>query len=209
MAFRLDDLIPSIEKFLEGWKIVRVCPDKIVAPAGQLSFNVLALLVSLLLFMLARGTIAGNDIDEVGANLAATVISGFIAFVTGYVQLIWDSGDQALDRAKKWGMFFVYLWITSLLVVIVIDGIPIWNHVTPLTTIIINAIFNQGSLSALEKNGLRGIVIGLIALSIMLVKTRCMDKDFKINDVCIWLTLAAGLIVNAILLLMFLYGHVV
>src|SRR5256885_11486955 len=98
MSFKLADLIPSIDRFVQAWRIVRIWPDKISAPQEQLSFNVLTLAIALAIFVIARTTVAGAE-SGVEAHIAATIISAFIVFSTGYITLIFDSTDQGMEKA--------------------------------------------------------------------------------------------------------------
>jgi len=208
MAFDLGELTKSIPRFFEAWRIVRVCPDRIDAPKEQLSFNVLTLAVVLVIFMIARSSVAGAE-RSVASDLFATAVSAVVIFVTGFVILIIDNGPDAMDRVHKWGMFFVLTWITSLLAVILIDGIPLWNHASAPTTIAIDSLFIPGTLSEIAKNSLRALIMGLVALVILLIKTKCNDAQFSIMSRCSLLTLFFGLLVNTGLLLVFLYSNVI
>ena len=210
MKFNLALLLPSIDRFLEAWRTVRICPDRISAPHEKLSFNVLTLAVALAIFILARASIAGHGLlDNITADLVATIISGFVVFVTGYVTLIWDSSKGGIEKARKWGTFFILVWLSSLIAVIVVDGIPVWMHISPVTTLGINAIFVPGSLSPLAKDTIRAIFFGCLALIILLIKTRRMDRSFSILSICSFSTLGLGLVMNTVLLLLFLYSDFV
>jgi hypothetical protein len=208
MAFNLADLTGSVNRFLEAWRIVRICPDKITAPQEQLSFNVLTLTVVLGIFILARYSVAGVE-RGVASDLFASVISAVVIFVTGFSILIFDSSPEAMDRARKWGMFFVLTWITSLVVAILIDGIAVWNHADAPTTLAIDSVFIPGSLPPLVKNSLRALIMGVVALALLLIKTRVNDPQFRILSQCSILTIFYGLVVNTALLLAFLYSNVI
>jgi hypothetical protein len=158
--------------------------------------------------MLARSSVAGAD-RSIASDLFATIVSAVIIFVTGFVILILDNGPNAMDRVRKWGIFFVLTWITSLLAVIFIDGIPLWNHASAPTTIAIDSLFIPGTLSEIVKNSLRALIMGMIALAILLIKTRLNDAQFSIMSRCSLLTLFFGLLVNTGLLLVFLYSNVI
>lgn len=208
MSFDLSALTESIPRFLEAWRIVRVCPDKIDAPNERLSFNLFTLAVVLAIFVVARYSVAGAE-RSVASDLFATIISAFVIFVTGFFVLIVDNGPDAMVRVRKWGMFFVLTWITSLLAVIAIDGIALWNHADAPTTVVINAIFVPGTLSEITKNTLRALIMGVVALAILLAKTWLNDNQFRIMSKCSILTILFGLFVNTGLLLIFLYSSII
>ena len=208
MAFDLSKLSLGVERFLQAWRVVRICPDRIDAPKEQLSFNILTLGITLVIFVLARSTISGAD-QSIATDTVATVISSFVVFLTGFVTLFLDP-NGGMERAYKWGTFFVLTWITSLICAILIDGISIWNSPThkPLSSVIINEIFVQGSLPAFVKNLLRAIGFGVIALALLIIKTKIMDPPFKMFSKCAIITLATGLTMNTVLLVLFLYSNI-
>ncbi len=208
MAFDLAKLGESVLQFLEAFKIVRVCPEKIDAPNEQLSLNVTTLAIVLVIFVFARYSIAGAD-RGIASDMIGTIVSATIMFVTGFVILVMDNSSGAMIRVKKWGMFFVLTWIISLIAVIVVDGIAIWNHGDPPSTMVIDSIFVPGSLPPLVKDSFRALIMGLIALGILLIKTRFSDTEFRILSRCSITTILIGLGVNTCLLLVFLYGNVV
>lgn len=213
MAPRLSDLASSVDRFLQAWLVVRMCPQKIDAKDEMLKFNPLTLAVTLVIFFLARSTVSGLARDP-ATDLVATVISSFVIFVTGFVGIIFSPGS-GIEGARKWGMFFIFTWIVSLLLAIVIDGIPIWNHVKPTSSLLIDAIFVPGTLSALVKNLLRAILFSLLALAIMFIKTKIMVRKsnsgevFNITTPCALASIGAGLIMNSVLLLLFLYSNII
>lgn len=208
MAFDWAKLGGSVLQFLETFKIVRVCPDKIDAPNEQLSLNATTLAVVLVIFVFARYSIAGAD-RGIAVDAIGTIVSAAIMFVTGFIILITDSGSDAMTRVRKWGMFFVLTWIISLIAAIVVDGIAIWNHNDAPTTILIDSLFVPGSLPPLLKDSFRALIMGLIALGVLLIKTRFNDTQFRILSRCSITTILFGLAVNTCLLLVFLYGNMV
>ncbi|MFH1345374.1 MAG: hypothetical protein ABIL01_29845 [Pseudomonadota bacterium] len=208
MAFNLTDLTGSVNRFLEAWRIVRICPDRITAPQEQLSFNFLTLTVVLAIFILARYSVAGVE-RGIASDLFATIISAGVIFVTGFSILIIDSSPEAMVRARKWGMFFVLTWIASLVAAILIDGIAVWNHIDPPTSQVIDSVFIPGTLSPLVKNSLRALIMGIVALALLLLKTWMNDPQFKLLSQCSIFTIFFGLLVNTALLLMFLYSNVI
>src|SRR5260370_9499503 len=125
MAIDWAKLGESVLRFLEAFKIVRVCPDKIDAPNEQLSLNVTTLAIVLVIFVFARYSIAGAD-RGIASDMIGTIGSATIMFVTGFVILAMDNSSDAMTRVRKWGMFFVLTWIISLIAVILVDGIAIW-----------------------------------------------------------------------------------
>jgi hypothetical protein len=208
MTFDWAKLAGSVPQFLEVFRIVRLCPDEINAPDEKLSLNLTTLAIVLAIFVIARRSIAGAS-GGVASDMLGTVVSASVMFVTGFVILIIDNTSDVMTRVRKWGMFFVLTWIISLVVVIVIDGIAIWNHRDPLTTIVIDSIFVPGTLSPLIKNSFRALVMGLIALSVLLVKTRINCPQFRIFSRCSLTTVLAGLVMNTLLLLAFLYSDLI
>lgn len=200
-------LLGSIPEFLEALRIVRICPDKINAPSENLSVNILTLAIVIAIFALARLTVAGADRD-LASNVLAIVVSAAVTFVTGFIVFIFDR-QPTVDRARKWGAFFVMTWVISLLASVVIDGIPVWNNVPKTTTFAIDAIFPPASLSALAKDTMRSLIVGGIALSILLIKTKIADPEFRIVSRCAIATIGAGFLVNTAMLLAFLYGNVI
>jgi hypothetical protein len=209
MAFDWAKFSGSVPQFLEAFRIVRVCPEKIDAPSEQLSLNLTTLAVVLAIFVLARRSIAGADAG-VASDMVGTIISASIMFVTGFVILIIDNSSDVMTRVRKWGMFFVLTWIVSLVVVILVDGIAVWNHSSDVpTTVVIDSVFIPGSLSPLIKNSLRALIMGLIALAILLIKTRFNDPQFRILSRCSLTTILAGLVMNTVLLQAFLYSNLI
>jgi hypothetical protein len=208
MAIELAKLGESIVQFLEAFRIVRVCPEKIEAPDEKISLNVTTLVIVLLIFAFARYSIAGSD-RGIASDLIGTLVSATVMFVTGFFVLVVDSGTDAMIRVRKWGMFFVLTWIISLLAVIIIDGIAVWNHNDAPTTLIIDSLFLPGSLPPLLKDAFRALIMGMIALAILLIKTQLHDQQFRIWSRCSITTIFIGLLVNTGLLLFFLYGNVV
>ncbi|KAH2808729.1 hypothetical protein KXV85_005854, partial [Aspergillus fumigatus] len=126
MAFDWTGLGVSVTQFLEVFRIVRICPDKIDAPNEQISLNVATLASVLLIFALARHIVAGADAG-VAVSFIGTIVSAAVMFVTGFVILVRDSRSDAMVRVRKWGMFFVLTWIISLIAAILIDGIAVWS----------------------------------------------------------------------------------
>jgi hypothetical protein len=209
MAFDWAKLGGSVPQFLEAFRIVRVCPEKIDAPTEQLSLNLTTLAIVLVIFVLARHSIAGAE-TGVASDMFGTIVSASIMFVTGFVILIIDNTSDVMTRVRKWGMFFVLTWIVSLVVVIVLDGIAVWNHSPDVpTTVVIDSIFIPGSLPPLVKNSLRALIVGLIALGILLIKTRFNDPQFRILSRCSITTILAGLVMNTLLLQAFLYSNLI
>ncbi len=198
----------SVNKFFEVWKTVRICPDKITAPQGIHSFNVLTLLVSIAIFLAARVSIAGSSKD-IDAIVIATVISVLVIFLTGYVNLIVRPGPKSVDEARKWGTFFIMTWITSLLLLIVIDAIPFWMGSERLTTTAFNIVVGPDSLSPFARDFVRAFLFGIGALVIIIIKTKRMDRKFRVVERCTVGTIVLGLAVNTALLGGFIYGRVI
>ena len=208
MAFDWAKLGDSVVQFLEVFRIVRVCPDKIDAPNERISLNVVTLAIVLVIFVFARHIIAGAE-TGLAADFVGTIVSAAVMFVTGFVVLVMDSRADAMVRVRKWGMFFVLTWIISLIAAIVIDGIAVWNGKDAPTSMIINWLFVPGTLPPLLKDMFRALIMGVIALGILLIKTRFSDTKFKVWSRCSIVTILVGLVVNTGLLLFFLYGNVV
>jgi hypothetical protein len=198
--------LDSVNRFLQAWSIVRICPDRINAPRGHQSFNVLTLTVSLAIFVLARKSVAGSD-TGVEAVVIATMISVMIVFMVGYVNLVLRPGPNSIDEAKKWGTFFVMAWLTSLLLLILFDAIPLWFGYSPGSTIVFDTIFGSDAPSPVVRDFARAVLFGAGALMILYYKTRRMDQSFRTADRCTVITLVIGLAVNTFLMGGFIYGH--
>src|SRR5262249_23007224 len=125
-----------------------------------------------------------------------------------YIALILDPSG-GMEKVYKWGTFFILTWITSLICAVIIDGISVWNGHKPLSSIVIDAIFVPGSLPPLTKNLLRALCFSLIALCVLIIKTKIMDRTFSMTGKCALVTLAGGLAMNTVLLLVFLYSNVI
>jgi hypothetical protein len=210
MPFKLEDLMPSYKRFFESFLAVKICPRRIKASEEILSFNTLTLAISVVIFILARST-AGPENDDLQPQIIATVISAFIAFVSGYVTLIFKPNREGMALAKKWGIFFVHVWIGSLIALIVLDGIAVWtgNINGRISSFLIDSIFVPGYLSAWQKDLLRALLFTSIALGVLLIKTARQDPDFTFVDRCWFFAVALGLIMNSFLLLWFVYGNFV
>jgi hypothetical protein len=62
LSFKVEDLVPSFQRFFESLRAVKICPRRIEAPEETLSFNTLTLAVAVFIFILARSTTtADND----------------------------------------------------------------------------------------------------------------------------------------------------
>lgn len=197
----------SVYQFLEALKAVRICPDKIDAPNEQLNVNVMSLAVVIVIFALARNFVAGSN-PGFSSNILAIAVSTTATFITGFIIYIL-SRNPTIERAKKWGAFFVMTWIISLIVAILLDGIVIWSTrsaASAPTSIIIDFIFGPDVLHPLVKDAVRAAIIGIPALAILLMRTRIADPTFSILSRCSIGTLVLGLCMNTLMLLLFLYG---
>jgi len=208
MAVNLTNLTNSTYRFLGAWSIVRMCPQKIEANEEQLSFNAATLAITLVIFMLARGTIAGANLSVLPSAIA-TFVSSFIIFATGFVALIFKSDKDWKQTVQKWGIFFSMLWIVSLVIAIIIDGIAVWTGKSPLTTVIIDYFIDPGELSGTFKDFLRAIIISTIALGVLYIKSTNMNGGQKIIDKCMFFTVMFGCAMNCVLMVFFIYGDVV
>jgi len=103
----------------------------------------------------------------------------------------------------------VMMWLTSLILLLLIDAIPYWLGYNPITSTIINAVFGPGRVEPWAKDVLRGIFFGMMALVILLFKSKRMDKNFRPNSRCAIVTVSVGLGVNTALMAGFIYGHVI
>ncbi len=56
---------------------------------------------------------------------------------------------------------------------------------------------------------LRGIFFGMMALAILLLKSKRMDKNFPAHSGCVVFTVSVGLGMNTALMAGFIYGHVI
>jgi hypothetical protein len=206
--YSTDKWLPSVDRFLQSWRVVRICPERIVAPKEAISFNILTLAISLAIFLMARISVAGSDTD-IGIVLVAMVVSVAIVFVTGYVTLILQPGEQGIENAPKWGAFFIMTWLTSLLLLLLIDAIPFWLGYTRTTTGIIDAVFGPGNIAGGVKDLLRAIFFGTLAVGILLLKTKRMDTRFRVFERCALVTAGVGLLMNTALMAAFIYGHLI
>jgi hypothetical protein len=205
---KINDLLPSIQKFLQTWRVVRICPTEIDAPNETLSFNVLTLTISVAIFLMARISVAGAD-TSLDVTVIATVVSVVIVFLTGYVVLVFDNSPTATDKARKWGAFFVMLWLTSLLLLVLFDALPFWLGRTGVTSFLIDVIFGPGNLVASLKDVTRAAFFGAAALGILLFKSKRMDPNFRIRSECAIATVLLGFAMNTALMLLFIYAHLV
>lgn len=204
----LRQLKESIPLFFKAFGVVRICPDRIAAPNQLLAFNPLTLTVSLAIFVLARLSIGASNL-EIDGVLVASLISTVILFLTGFVMLIFAPGPQALVRSKKWGAFFVMLWLISLIVMVCCDAVPFWTGHKPLTTVIIVSLFGPDTLAPKLKDIARAIILGALALGILTIRTKRMDENFRVFSTCTVVTCLLGLVVNTALLVAIMYWHVV
>lgn len=206
MAITLDDLVPSFQRFFEALRTVKICPGRIEASEETLSFNTLTLAVAVFIFILARSTTTADN-EAITPQLVAMTISALITFGTGYVAMILAPAADGLARSQKWTIFFVHVWLTSLIALIVIDGIAVWTGQDRLTTLLIDSVFIPGSLTAVQKDGIRALIFSLIALTLLLIKTIRQDDGFTLSSGC-WAGAAIlGVVVNSALLLAFVYGN--
>jgi len=201
-------LLESVYQFLEALKAVRICPDRIDAPNEQLNVNIVSLAVVVVIFALARNFVAGSN-PGFASDIFAIIVSTMATFVTGFIIFVL-SRNPTTERAKKWGAFFVMTWVISLIVAILLDGIAIWNTQNPAatpTSKIIDFVFGEDTLAPLVKNAMRAVIIGIPALAILLIKTWIADPAFSALSKCSIVTLALGLCMNTLMLLLFLYGN--
>ena len=206
MPIKLDDLVPSYQRFFQSFIAVKICPRRIDAPEETLSFNTLTLAIAIAIFVIARST-TGADTDGLGPQIVAMVISALISFVAGYVVLIFVPTAEGLALSKKWATFFVHVWLASLIALIAIDGIAIWNKHKPPTSLLIDAVFVPASLSELQKDAIRAAIFTVIALALLLIKTKRQDPEFKLSCRCWVFAAVLSLVVNCALLLAFVYGN--
>jgi len=197
----------SIPRFLEAWTVARICPRQIVAPKETLSLNVLTLGVSLLIFIAARVSEAGSDLG-IGTSVIATIISALIAFFTGYVVRIFYFGADVDEISKKWGLFFVMMWITSLISLLAFDAVPHWLGIGRSTNLIINTMFGP-DLNPVMSDMLRGAFFSAFSLILLLIKSKVMDASFRWYSACALVTIAIGLAVNTLLVTGFIYGKII
>jgi hypothetical protein len=206
LPIKLDDLVPSYPRFFESLRAVKICPGRIEASEETLSFNTLTLAVAVLIFVLARSTTTA-DTDAIAPQLVAMTISALITFTTGYVALIFAPATDGLALSKKWAIFFVHVWLTSLIALIIIDGIAVWTGHDRPTTLLIDSMFIPGSLTAIQKDGIRALIFSLIAVALLLIKTVRQDRDFTFSSGCWAGAGILGVAMNSALLLAFVYGN--
>lgn len=204
----LQHLEQSINDLLDAWYVTRVCPGQIQAPPPTLSLNLLTLAISLVIVLAARRSVAGSDTD-ISIMIVATIISNLIVFGTGYVTFVIAPGPTAKERSQKWGTFFVMSWLSSLLFLILFDALPFWLDHTPLTTQLIDVIFGPGVLPPIWKDVIRAAFYGILAMAVLLLKSKRMDPSFAIFSACSLLTCGLGLFVIMLLMGGFIYGHIV
>jgi hypothetical protein len=202
----LQKLYESIPKFLDVLSAMRICPTKIEAPKQLLAFNIPTLTISLAIFVLARASIGGSsgDIDVV---VIASLISSTILFLTGFVILLIAPGPNAMENSKKWGAFFVMLWLSSLILLVACDAIPFWAGHMRMTSYIINHIFGPDGIEPQNRDVLRAMIFGFLALALLLLKTKKMDQGFRVFSRCSFVTCLAGLAVNTLLIVGIIYQH--
>jgi hypothetical protein len=206
VPIKLDDLIPSYQRFFESFLAVKICPKRIDASEETLSFNTLTLAIAIVIFVAARST-TGADNETIAPQLVAMAISAFITFVSGYVALIFVPAADGLALARRWAIFFVHVWLASLIAMIVIDGIAVWTGRDRITTLLIDAVFVPGSLTEVQKDTIRAVFFSLIALAILLIKTMRQDSGFTLSCRCWMMAAALGVVMNSALLLAFVYGN--
>jgi hypothetical protein len=204
----LQKLGQSVSDFLTTWAVVRICPHQIQAPPPPLSFNVLTAVISLGIFLLARRSVGGSD-SQLDIAVVATIVSNLIVFGTGFVTLVIAPGPNAIDRSKKWGTFFVMAWLTSLILLVLFDALPFWLDHTPISSLLVDVIFGHGRLQPFTKDMFRAAFFGVLAMVILLVKSKRMDPQFAIGSRCALGTCAVGLAVNMALMGGFIYGHII
>lgn len=170
--------------------------------------NILTLAISLVIFVAARSTVAGAD-DSVPANLAASIVSVLIMFAAGYVSLIFCPNGDGMILGRKWNLFLVHTWLASMIALILVDGLLAWTRNPPVTSLMIDWIFDPGTLRPLAKDGLRAFTFSVLAIAMVIVKSKFLDKTFKVSSACSVLTITIGLIANTAMLLMFIYGNVI
>jgi len=202
----LQKLRESIPQFLEALSAVRICPEQIQAPKQLLAFNIPTLTISLAIFVLARMSIGGSS-GDIDAVVIASLISATILFLTGFVILFIAPGPDAMENAKKWGAFFVMLWLTSLVFIVVCDALPFWLGHTPMTTYIIDHLFGSDGVEPRTKDIMRAIIFGLIALALLLLRTKKIDRSFHVFSECSFITCLIGLVVNTLLIVGVIYQH--
>ncbi len=155
---------------------------------------------------MARTSVAGVNTD-ISVIVVAMVISVLIVFFTGYLILIFQPNSKGIENAPKWGAFFVMVWLTSLLLVVIIDALPFWLGYTRITTTIIEGIFGPDAITSNINDLLRSVLFGILAFAILVYKTKQMDNSFQPFERCALVTFAFGLLVNTTLLEFFVYGH--
>ena len=202
--YSADQWLPSVERFLKAWSIVRICPEKINAPKEELSFNVLTLAISLAIFLLARTSVAGSNRD-LGVVIVAMIVSVCIVFGTGYVTLILQRPEKGRENAPKWGAFFVMIWLTSLILLVLIDALPFWLGYQRTTTAIIDGLFGPAVLSAWMKDSIRAVFFAVPGLAVLAIK----KTTFNLFERCALVTVGFGLLANTCLLALFIYGHLI
>ena len=167
MPIKLDDLVPSYQRFFESFRAVKICPGRIEASEETLSFNTLTLAVAVVIFVLARSTTTADN-DAIAPQLVAMAISALITFAAGYVALIFAPAD-GLALSKKWATFFVHVWLASLIALIVIDGIAVWTEHDPLSSLLIKTIRQDDGFTLSSPCWAGAAILGVVVNSALLL----------------------------------------
>ena len=101
------------------------------------------------------------------------------------------------------------MWLTSLILLVLLDALPFWFDYTPLTTQLINLIFGPGTIPPILRDVIRAAFFGILAIAILLLKSKRMDLKFRIACRCSVLTCILGLAANIVLMGAFIYGHLI
>jgi uncharacterized membrane protein len=105
---RWTNALPSIPEFFASLSAGRSCPGRIAVTEESAALKLLTLTVALIIFVLARGLVAGAP-QELTPAILATVISAVIVFIAGYGVLIVQPGDAGQQLARQWAVYFVYI----------------------------------------------------------------------------------------------------
>ncbi len=208
MAYAWTEAVPSMQQFFARLRAIRICPSRIEDTEDGRALKMLTLAIAVIIFALARSLIAGGPTDP-GPYLIAIIISAVIVFIAGYGALIVQPGEPGQLLARQWAAFFVYIWLTSLVLLILIDGLPFALNAARLSSWPIDIVVPPGGLEEWQKDLARSVLFTLAALLLLLVQTRRADPNFSLSSPC-WIVAAAiGLVVNALLMLAFVYGNLI
>jgi hypothetical protein len=105
----------------------------------------------------------------------------------------------------------IYIWLTSLILLIVFDGLPsaLTQGRVLLSSWLIDAAVVPGTLEEWQKDLARAVLFTFAAISLLLVQTKRAEPDFSLSNGCWPVAAIIGLVVNSLLMLAFVYGNLI